>query len=122
MMRERRHDVVRILVEPGQHYNLLQKAPFGGENPVKITNLIVVPPPDWKPSGAPGEVRLHMGERDLFSAPIDILRAEWQRYQAGVSDQLFHSVILPVRKPTWVVNESIRPIVIDLFISYYVNV
>lgn len=125
MLKERRHDVVRIQVEPGR-YDLSRTQPFANEElPVKITNLIVAPPANWKPTGQPGKLALFVRGYHVFSAPIEILRVEWQHYQAGKAgnpNQVFHSVVVPVKGDGYILNYSEETLIVDLFVSYYIYV
>lgn len=119
-IQEKMKEVVRVFLEGEQVWYFHQHNPFyNTHRPYKLLNLIVAPDGcDWKPRGRTGILVLSFGDKPMYRAPVEVLMAEWQRYQRG-AEQFFQPLVLPVKQNAMLRLEGTQlPAVVDILVSY----
>lgn len=112
-IKERLFSVKRLFLQPEQPFDL-RSAIYANDSYV-IMALTGVPPVDWR-AGDPSMVFLRVNDRLSYEAPLDILRADWKRYESGATITLPLPIAVPAGVPaTLQFTGWGPPVTIDVF-------
>jgi hypothetical protein len=111
--------VHRLLLEPGYRglgnddYPLIPRDQW-----LYIFNILAVPEVGWTATGEPGDFTLIVGERPDYTAPVEVMKAEWRRYELGVQDFAFKRIVVPMRQSMALKLTGKKTVLLDFFIVH----